>query len=805
MNINKTMLAIFSISSAILFVLSCELPTEAPTTGTIAGITYDASNSQPLSGVAITTEPITFSKTTDSNGSFKIEDVKPGDYTLQASKTGYETNFTTIKVVAGGTASADLKLTPIAPKLSVTPTSLDFGKYATSLPFTISNTSEGTLDWKITENADWITSLTPTSGLTTTESTSVTVNVSRKGKDLGDYEESISISSNGGSATIIVKMIVPNLDDPQLSVTPAELDFGKSLTEMTFNISNKGSGTLTWGITWDESWITSVSPPTGDTTPTEVTVTIDRSGMEPGLYTDNLKISSNGGIEYVTVKMEIASAPVLSVTPQDIDLGTGDAGDSFSKTFTIKNTGTGTLTGTISKSASWLSLSSILFSLEAGPTKTITVSGTFPPYSSTDNGNFSSNISISSNGGDSSVNVHGVVTKLDLEVIPTDIDLGTDDAGDSFSKTFTIKNTGTGTLTGTISESASWLNLSSTSFGLGAGESKTITASGTFPSYSSTSNGNFNCNISITSNAGNENVYVHGVVNPEPELYVDPTDIDLGTGDAGDSFSKTFTIKNTGTGTLTGTISESASWLNLSSTSFSLGAGESKTITASGTFPSYSSTDNGNFSFNISISSNGGDGSVYVHGVVNLVNGNLEITVTNWNDKSAKGAEILLYRPDWTPYPYPDDSVGIVGIDNKVTISNIPEDNDYKAEVYYNGEFWGGIRDIQIVAGQTERRTIKRTTPLAYKVTFSGTWKYYQIHVINQEADDLSVEVHLWVQSEDEDYYKPKEVTVTKNGGEEMIEFLNCAESGEKYKLEVKSYIHGEYQLTDSWDWISIP
>ena len=701
MNINKTMLAIFSISSAILFVLSCELPTEAPTTGTIAGITYDASNSQPLSGVAITTEPITFSKTTDSNGSFKIEDVKPGDYTLQASKTGYETNFTTIKVVAGGTASADLKLTPIAPKLSVTPTSLDFGKYATSLPFTISNTSEGTLDWKITENADWITSLTPTSGLTTTESTSVTVNVSRKGKDLGDYEESISISSNGGSATIIVKMIVPNLDDPQLSVTPAELDFGKSLTEMTFNISNKGSGTLTWGITWDESWITSVSPPTGDTTPTEVTVTIDRSGMEPGLYTDNLKISSNGGIEYVTVKMEIASAPVLSVTPQDIDLGTGDAGDSFSKTFTIKNTGTGTLTGTISKSASWLSLSSILFSLEAGPTKTITVSGTFPPYSSTDNGNFSSNISISSNGGDSSVNVHGVVTKLDLEVIPTDIDLGTDDAGDSFSKTFTIKNTGTGTLTGTISESASWLNLSSTSF--------------------------------------------------------------------------------------------------------SLGAGESKTITASGTFPSYSSTDNGNFSFNISISSNGGDGSVYVHGVVNLVNGNLEITVTNWNDKSAKGAEILLYRPDWTPYPYPDDSVGIVGIDNKVTISNIPEDNDYKAEVYYNGEFWGGIRDIQIVAGQTERRTIKRTTPLAYKVTFSGTWKYYQIHVINQEADDLSVEVHLWVQSEDEDYYKPKEVTVTKNGGEEMIEFLNCAESGEKYKLEVKSYIHGEYQLTDSWDWISIP
>ena len=81
---------------------------EGPVVGDIQGVIYDATNTQPLSGATITTEPTTSSKITDKNGSFLIEGIEPGDYTLQVTKTGYQSNTTTVKVIAGETSSADL-------------------------------------------------------------------------------------------------------------------------------------------------------------------------------------------------------------------------------------------------------------------------------------------------------------------------------------------------------------------------------------------------------------------------------------------------------------------------------------------------------------------------------------------------------------------------------------------------------------------------------------------------------------------------------------------------------------------------
>ena len=98
-----------------------------------------------------------------------------------------------------------------------------------------------------------------------------------------------------------------------------------------------------------------------------------------------------------------------------------------------------------------------------------------------------------------------------LSVTPTDIDLGTHLAGTSFSKTFTVKNIGESgsTLTGKISKNLSWISsVSPKSFSLGANQFQTITVQGTFPSNP----GPFSGNISVTSDGGNQNVYVHGVV-----------------------------------------------------------------------------------------------------------------------------------------------------------------------------------------------------------------------------------------------------------------------------------------------------
>jgi len=100
-------------------------------------------------------------------------------------------------------------------------------------------------------------------------------------------------------------------------------------------------------------------------------------------------------------------------------------------------------------------------------------------------GSFSTNVSVTSNGGNQNVYVHGVVPTPNpsLFVSTTDIDLGTQDPGVNFETTFTVQNTGGGTLTGDITENISWItSISPPSFSLGANQFKTITMQGIFPS-----------------------------------------------------------------------------------------------------------------------------------------------------------------------------------------------------------------------------------------------------------------------------------------------------------------------------------
>ena len=201
-----TIVFILSILISILFV-NCEEPTKVETTGKISGTVSDSSTSQKLSNVTITSDPVTSSKSTDSQGSFLIEGVEPGTYSVKAAKEGYSDNTVMVNVVAGETASADIQLTPMTPVLSVSITSLDFGTTSTTLPFTISTTGIGELPWTVTENADWMT-VNPVTGTTTDSISSITVTVDRSGLDAGDYSESISIASNGGSATIVVAMSI---------------------------------------------------------------------------------------------------------------------------------------------------------------------------------------------------------------------------------------------------------------------------------------------------------------------------------------------------------------------------------------------------------------------------------------------------------------------------------------------------------------------------------------------------------------------------------------------------------------------
>lgn len=82
---------------------------------------------------------------------------------------------------------------------------------------------------------------------------------------------------------------------PYYCHTP-NLDFGTTLNVMSFYVENKGGGTLTWrlgqpyirvnGDKVPVSWV-SMSPTSGSTSAgrhTEISVTVDRSGLNTGSY-----------------------------------------------------------------------------------------------------------------------------------------------------------------------------------------------------------------------------------------------------------------------------------------------------------------------------------------------------------------------------------------------------------------------------------------------------------------------------------------------------------------------------------------
>ena len=160
---------------------------------------------------------------------------------------------------------------------------------------------------------------------------------------------------------------------PHLSRSPSSLDFGTSSTSKPFSVWNDDGGTLTYTITDDRSWM-SVDPTSGSSTGEHdaITVTVNRSGLDPGTYTGTVTIDPNSGSNQ-TVAVTICvpdQDPVLSCSTRPFRFGS-----TFTrKTFEIENTGGGTLTYSISADEGWIkSISPDHGSLGEGKSDTITV------------------------------------------------------------------------------------------------------------------------------------------------------------------------------------------------------------------------------------------------------------------------------------------------------------------------------------------------------------------------------------------------------------------------------------------------
>lgn len=78
--------------------------------GSIKGKVTDVGGSA-VEGVAMSTIPATSERATDAQGDYEVTNVAPGEYTVYAVKTGYETGTKTVTVSAGTVATADITIT----------------------------------------------------------------------------------------------------------------------------------------------------------------------------------------------------------------------------------------------------------------------------------------------------------------------------------------------------------------------------------------------------------------------------------------------------------------------------------------------------------------------------------------------------------------------------------------------------------------------------------------------------------------------------------------------------------------------
>ena len=286
------------------------------TSGNLVGVISDSRTGSFLSGVSVSTSPLGKSYTTGVDGKYEFRDLESQEYSISVSKSGYNSDKKTVFVKVGEDTNLDFQMTPSTGTLFVSQNELDFGNEATKLSLDITNKGNAPLSWQISEDATWL-SCNPTSGKTQAgEMASLVVTVDRTGLSRGNYSQNLTVTSDGGSSVINIKMAVQGIT---ISLSPEELDFGSITTSMELSITNTGSGNITYTIAPSNSWI-QVSKTSGTFSKTEVvTVSVNRNNLSEGNHEGKLTLTIGEEKMDIPVRMNIPSKETPTVSMQTIE------------------------------------------------------------------------------------------------------------------------------------------------------------------------------------------------------------------------------------------------------------------------------------------------------------------------------------------------------------------------------------------------------------------------------------------------------------------------------------------------------
>ncbi len=492
--------------------------------------------------------------------------------------TSNASNGPTTNLAVNGTG-----VVPAAPRIAVSPLALAFGNVTVGSPaartFTISNTGTAALTGTVARAAGTSAeyAVSPASFNVAAGGNQV-VTVTYTPTGIGADAGSITVTSNDPTApttSVTLSGTGVSAPAPAIALAPASLAFGSvtvgGSASLTVQVQNPGTAPLV---------VSAIARCTAPATSTEftwspaapftvaaggsTTVTVTYGPTAAGADTGCLAFSSNDTAR-PTVNLDVsgtgqaAAAPRIAVAPAALVFGNVTVGSPRAMTFTISNTGTAPLTGTVARASGTsteYAPTPASFNVAAGGSQGVTVTYT-PTDTTTDNGSIvvTSNDTLSPT---TSVTLSGAGVNApapSIALVPATLSFGSVVLGNSASLTAQVRNAGTATLSVT---SIALCSGSSAEFGwspaaplsIAPGQAATLTVT-----YQPTAGGTDSGCLAIASNdpaspVVNLGVGGTGVAQAVPAVALSPTSLDFGTVTVGSSASRTASIRNTGTGPL---------------------------------------------------------------------------------------------------------------------------------------------------------------------------------------------------------------------------------------------------------------
>ncbi|MBN1673048.1 MAG: choice-of-anchor D domain-containing protein [Kiritimatiellae bacterium] len=415
---------------------------------------------------------------------------------------------------------------------------------------------------------------------------------------------------------------------PILEVSALSTNFGDvaldSRHTLIFTVRNAGGGSLSGNASeahayfgLNNAFYSDLGP--GDTHDVEVWY----RPLALGSHNTQVAFTGTGGPTNIGVCGSAYLWPILSVSPADgHTFGNVPVGSSVDRTFTVKNTGGGTLIGQADTSADHYRVSNGSYTLPTNAEHVVTVT-----YEPTLNGAHNGSVEFSGAGNASRTLSGSAYYPEAISVTPSELEWESVQINTQSSQVFTVHNWGGSALYGTATVSHAFFSLANAVYAVAPGNEHEVSVT-----YQPTSAGAHSTTVTF-SGGGGTNHPVSGTAHDPPAIAVWPENTNyFGWVLLDEEATQVFNVENVGGGTLVGSASVSAPFSPGGDAAYTIPAGQTSQVTLAFT-PTSAGTHTRTATFSVT---GGSSSNLTVWGDGYSLTGYWDI-VENWEDHDTIG------------------------------------------------------------------------------------------------------------------------------------------------------------------------